>query len=236
MTDSLVRYDNPKLVSTTHVEFGRRGKKLPPIHKDRQQLAAEDVLNQILPAREWTDNGQMWVQYVSSAPSTKSDVMTLHEGLDRQLQQQGARETGICPIREHLYAQAFDEILRQVTVSCAERGLLLLRVRDELRMRVEAFQTLYESSIAFAMRKPLQALQNTADMEAKIAELIAQCQELRIEADQERFRLEETQRRVDDDRKRITDDRESQLMDLKKENEYLMQQLAKTIGIEEKKS
>lgn len=27
-----------------------------------------------------------------------------------------------------------DELVRQVTINCAERGLLLLRVRDELRM------------------------------------------------------------------------------------------------------
>lgn len=52
-----------------------------------------------------------------------------------------------------------DEIIRQVTVNCAERGLLLLRVRDEMRMTLAAYQTLYESSIAFGMRKALQAEQ-----------------------------------------------------------------------------
>ena len=37
----------------------------------------------------------------------------------------------------------------QVTINCAERGLLLLRVRDEMRMTIMAYQTLYESSVAF---------------------------------------------------------------------------------------
>ena len=32
-----------------------------------------------------------------------------------------------------MYAQCFDELIRQVTINCAERGLLLLRVRDALR-------------------------------------------------------------------------------------------------------
>jgi hypothetical protein len=40
-----------------------------------------------------------------------------------------------------------------------ERGLLLLRVRDELRMTLHSYQTLYESSIAFGIRKALQAEQ-----------------------------------------------------------------------------
>lgn len=44
----------------------------------------------------------------------------------------------------------------QVTINCGERGLLLLRVRDEARITMEAYQTLYCSSIAFGMRKALQ--------------------------------------------------------------------------------
>ena len=38
-----------------------------------------------------------------------------------------------------------DELIRQVTINCAERGILLLRVRDEIRMTIAAYQTLYES-------------------------------------------------------------------------------------------
>ena len=51
-----------------------------------------------------------------------------------------ARETGICPVREELYAQCFDELVREVTINCAERGLLLLRVRDEMHMTIAAYQ------------------------------------------------------------------------------------------------
>jgi len=61
-----------------------------------------------------------------------------------------------------------DELIRQVTINCAERGLLLLRVRDEIRMTIAAYQTLYESSVAFGMRKALQAEQGKADMENKV--------------------------------------------------------------------
>lgn len=50
-----------------------------------------------------------------------------------------------------------DEIIRQVTINCTERGLLLLRIRDELLMTVKAFETLYQSSIAFGLRKALLA-------------------------------------------------------------------------------
>ena len=66
-----------------------------------------------------------------------------------------ARETGICPIREELFSQCFDELIRQITIQCAERGFLLVRVRDEIKMTIAAYQTLYESSIAYGMRKAL---------------------------------------------------------------------------------
>lgn len=166
---SLVRYDNPILVSTT--KEGRAA--LGGVHGDKAKRRAEekahltpteDILNSILPPREWTEDGQLWVQYVSSTPATRSDVMTLQEQLDQKLQQRQARETGICPIREELYAQCFDELIREVTINCAERGLLLLRVRDEIRMTIASYQTLYESSIAFGMRKALQSEQNKVEM------------------------------------------------------------------------
>ena len=63
------------------------------------------------PIREWAEDGQLWVQYVSSTPATRLDVITLQEKLDNQLQSRKARETGICPIREELYAQCFGNFI-----------------------------------------------------------------------------------------------------------------------------
>lgn len=91
------------------------------------------------------------------------------------MQERQARETGICPIREELYSQGFDEIIRQVTINCAERGFLLVRVRDEIKMTIQAYQTLYESSIAYGMRKALQAEQSKAEMLITIQNIEEEC-------------------------------------------------------------
>lgn len=40
--------------------------------------------------REWTEDGQLWVQYASSTPATRLDVINLQEKLDQQLQQRQA--------------------------------------------------------------------------------------------------------------------------------------------------
>lgn len=180
---SLVKYDTPILISKT---FG--GKSRPNASagssastasgSSTRSMRTEDYLNSILPPREYQDSGQLWVQYVSPTPATRIDVINLQDELDKKLQERQARETGICPIREELYSQAFDELIRQVTINCAERGFLLVRVRDEIKMTVQAYQTLYESSIAYGMRKALQAEQRKAEMILKINQLSAACEDL----------------------------------------------------------
>ena len=89
-----------------------------------------------------------------------------------------ARESGICPIREELHSQCFDEIIRQVTIDCPERGLLLMRVRDELKMTIAAYQTLYKSAVAFGMRKQIQAEKGKKDLEDRIQSLDSRKKEL----------------------------------------------------------
>ena len=71
----------------------------------------------LLACSEWTEDGELWVQYVSAVPSTRADAISLGESLDQRLQLRRARDSGICTIREELYAQAFDELIRQVRLS-----------------------------------------------------------------------------------------------------------------------
>eukprot|EP00754_Rhynchopus_humris_P048905 Rhum_TRINITY_DN8058_c0_g1::Rhum_TRINITY_DN8058_c0_g1_i1::g.25935::m.25935/K10410/DNALI; dynein light intermediate chain, axonemal len=228
---SLVKHDNPVLLAEIR-ESKRRGQvvrgRLPPVGRSATQ--AEDILNTILPPREWEDGDQVWVQYASSTPATRLDVINLQEQLDAQLQARQARETGICPIRELLYSQCFDEVIRQVTVSCAERGLLLLRVRDEARMAIAAYRTLYESSIAFGMRKALRAERGKADMQARVRvlerrtdELERQNNELRAKCDS--IHQQETEQRKEAEKKHTED-----VQFLKKANHQLTSQLQSFLG------
>ena len=113
----------------------------------------------------------------------------MQESLDQRLQLRRARDCGICTIREELYSQVFgtlsihkkplgrnsnwitkyaDELIRQITIENAERGLLLLRIRDEARLRIAAYQTLYESSLGFAVRKAILAESEKMELEHKV--------------------------------------------------------------------
>ena len=54
--------------------------------------------------------------------------------------------------------------------TCQHR-IFFYRVRDEIRMTIAAYQTLYESSVAFGMRKSLMSEQGKVDMEENIGQL-----------------------------------------------------------------
>lgn len=162
--ESLVEYLEPQPVNEDHKQGVKKSGKKP------SQLV--EVLHAILPPRQYmAEDGMHLQQHVSSTASSREDVINLQMKLDERLQERQARENGICPVREELYAQCFDELIRQVTIESPERGLLLLRVRDEVRMTIAAYQTLYQSSITFGMRKTLQAEQGNSALLTKIKEL-----------------------------------------------------------------
>ena len=92
LIESLVKYDTPILVSTSlNAQKGgagkgkKGGKPLGPPEK-AGTTRNEDYLNSILPPREYTEGGQLWVRYVSPTPATRVDVINLQDELDKKLQ------------------------------------------------------------------------------------------------------------------------------------------------------
>ena len=74
----------------------------------------------------------------------RDDIKNLTRALDSKLYERQAKDNGICPVREELYCQCFDELIRQVTISSKERGLLLHRIKEEIKMTISAYQMLYQ--------------------------------------------------------------------------------------------
>jgi dynein light intermediate chain, axonemal len=101
----------------------------------------------------------------------------------------------------------------------------LLRVRDEIRMTIAAYQTLYESSVAFGMRKALMAEQGKSDMEAKISELENDKRELEKQVNDLKAKLEQTEKRNSEQRAVEEKKHNEEIQYLKKTNTQLKQQL-----------
>ena len=121
--------------------------------------------------KSWEENGRKFIQYVSPEQATREKAKELFKALDEKMKERQAREKGICAVREELYSQCFDEIIRQVTIECPERGLLLVKVRDEIKMTIASYQTLYESAILFGIRKQLQTEAGKEELKNRLKDL-----------------------------------------------------------------
>lgn len=235
--DTLVRYNTPIVVAS------RREEKMEVeglTHKQGLSSFSEkdniqEVLNCIFPPRQWEENGVLWMQTVSNQLVTEQNVKELGEELDRSLQREDARETGICPLRRKLYDQCFDELVRQETLNCCEQGLLLKSIRDNLRMELNAFETLYESCLAYALRKTLLV----EEEKSKLIECIAEEKEKKIKLENhieeltskiEQFQLHEAEHN-----EHCEEEHQKEVELLKQENKNLMVELEQIIYPKTKK-
>lgn len=222
-TPSTSTANNETLTSPTSKDKSARPSSGQIISENRRET--EEILNSILPPRLWEENGQMWMQSVSSVPATRQDVINLQEKLDALLQQSQAREIGICPVRRELYTQCFDELIRQVTINCMERGLLLLRIRDEMVMSMNAYETLYCSSIAFGLRKALQSQEGKEKLVEYVAQLEHDKETLENTISDMKLRAEQIERRNSELRAAVEKKHAEEIVFLKKTNAQLKAQL-----------
>jgi dynein light intermediate chain len=167
----------------------------------------DEMIYAMVPAREWVEESGIWSQKVSMEPASRMDVITLQEKLDAKLSERKAREAGICPVREELYSQAFDELIRQVALDGPERGLIMMRVRDEMRMTIDAYKTLFASSVAFGVKKQLQAEKGLPELQAEAEAMREEVKKMDLEVTELKAQIEiadrrEAERKAADDKRR----------------------------------
>ena len=100
-----------------------------------------------------------------------------------------------------------------------------MRVRDEIRMTIAAYQTLYESSVAFGMRKALQAEQGKSDMETKISSLESEKKDLERQVQELKAKCEAIEKREAERRALEEKKHSEEVQFLKRTNGQLKQQL-----------
>lgn len=105
LVHNIFKYDLAQNVSTTD----KTARPLDAAGDAEEELSVDDVLNRIMPMREWEADGKFFRQRLSNRPATKLEVKKLSDKLDMYLEQYKAREVGLCPIKRELYRQCFSE-------------------------------------------------------------------------------------------------------------------------------
>ena len=221
---SLVKYDTPYLVSTTinnkkaKEEIALNEEKTNSLirnifNRDSQSstsneftdYSVKDALNLILPPKKIITNEQLWVQYVSCTPVTKAEVQNLKEGLDKRIKVLEAKETGICTVREQLYSECFDELIRQVTINCLERGILMMLVKTEYENQIKTYQNLYQSSIAYGIRSYLIVEEEKRKMNDENEQMEEECDELSSDIEALKKEIEELKIKDEEQRQELNE-------------------------------
>jgi len=141
--------------------------------------------------------GECYKQYVSHEQAKRDKVhQLLQVTIDENLKRRAAKSHGICSVRENIHMQLFDEVIRQVTLDCVERGLLLFRCKEEAKMSLASYQTLYQSSLTYGIRKKMQAEHGKSELLSKLENLQKKNTLLRNKEMTLRNKKDETDRRI----------------------------------------
>lgn len=235
--DTLLQYNMPELISRRSPKHdipssGPANISLADTHEAdyivdamTKTASTEEILDVIFPPRQWEENGRLWRQTVSPHPVTTDCIPQLGERLDKCLQEQQAKEDGIDAVRAKLFDQFFDEVIRIETVICGERGLLLGRIRDDLKNTKAAYRKLYESCIGYAMRKSLMAEKQNRKEAQHLAELEESNSELRREIEVAKEKTSKLQKEFHEQRETEMKNHAEALVSLREINEQMKGQL-----------
>jgi len=215
--------ESGKQVAPTTIPPLAPSKQPPPAGEGRTQetLVAGEVLNSLFKPQE---DGTGMVVAVSQEPASAMDVITLQEQLEERSELRSVRDLGICVQREELYEQCLDELIRQVTVACPERGLLLARIRDELCMTRDSYKALYEMACALGMRKVIQRdLDHQVLKEMEQLDYEVQIQHKRVLGLQ--AKVQKTKKLLQDRRDLAESQHEEEMRFIKKGNSQLTNEL-----------
>ena len=229
-SSSLIKYETPFLVSSTvsnkkllaeldqNNEEGEMFLKkiINTFSIDSTDYSLKDTLNKILPPKKVKTGDQMWVQYVSCNPVTRAEVVNLSDNLKKHLELDGARMNGVCPIREKLYDECFHELIRQITINCLERGILLMRIKNETAMTINTYKILYESCVTYGMRTYISAEKEKNICTKKIYRLEDDCQNLEDSIKELEQTLEDKKQQDKIEHDKILNEHEKKVEDLKR--------------------
>ena len=194
------------------MELLRYSDPVDPAELEGVHNQLQEELNSIFPPKKIVRNDREMTQLVSMVPGARVDVIKLDERVTELLKTEKAKESGICEYRESIFSECFDEIIRQVYIDLQPRGELLNLIKKEINWTIEAYQSLYESSMAHGIRNAIRkeqmkselAAENAAlekekeDLESKVEELKKRMAELREKDSEETMEREREHSKVVD--------------------------------------
>ncbi|GFY54336.1 uncharacterized protein TNIN_400671 [Trichonephila inaurata madagascariensis] len=113
------------------------------------------TLNQIFPPREINEGGKLVKRYVSAKPASLFEIYDLQNIFQDKLKKLEKEITGFSSEIREIHHQLFEELIRQETIDCPERGQLLKSILDEQLLTLDSVKKNYKSTFSYAVCKSL---------------------------------------------------------------------------------
>ncbi|GIY29482.1 uncharacterized protein CDAR_534131 [Caerostris darwini] len=138
--------DEKKVDETDTKRSPKRKDRLDPISK---------MLEEIFPPQKITQFGKSTFRYVSTKQSTLFEIIDLQNCFDDKLNEYKKEIPGFSHNIRGLHHQLFEELIRQETVVCPERGQLLKSILDEQLRALDSLKKCYKGVFSYAVCKSL---------------------------------------------------------------------------------
>lgn len=161
------------------------------------------------------------VQHVSLQPASRESVVALHDALQARLEVRRAKESGVCAIRREIYDDVFAELLRQITIEDAARGVLLRRIRDDLQHSLRLHESLATSAKLFASRQQLASNDGKDELRERIAQLQDDVTAIASRHHTLKQTLEEQAQRIEEERQQRLKAQQAECAFLRRANQQL---------------
>ncbi|RNF08544.1 putative dynein arm light chain, axonemal [Trypanosoma rangeli] len=181
-------------------------------------------------------NEQRWMKVAAIDHTSRLDCVHLQDHLERRCIEENARSSGVvCPIREGIYTDGLKELIRQTTVLCPERGLLLAELATEMQQTTNKYDILFDSACQYAVRKAIERdmrsylFEDKVNMESEVRRLENRVNELRAKRDGMLKRFEEL-KQAEQNR------HDEEVKYLKKVNQQIISEIKRITALEKAKA
>jgi len=141
------------------------------------------MLHIMFPSKSYKEGGKLWQKHVSLSQASRWDLYAFEDELLAKNRLLSVNKFGISRMEAQLNFLYLDELVRQETLSCAERGLLVQTIRQELHSYVDLYEDVIASANNFFLRHSRVALKAIDELQEQLSKLEEQKHDLEQELD-----------------------------------------------------
>ena len=133
---------------------------------DKKYWKIDEILPIVIPKKKINPfkTEKLKKKKVSNKKPKNEQIMEIAKKLENLIKIRKSKLKGVCEIRNEIYLETLNELIRQITIDCPQRGILLGHIRDEIEYTLKSFEDLYDNSIGFGTRREIKADKNYSEL------------------------------------------------------------------------